>query len=50
VIAGILLPLALQRRRERWGHRAPALAAMLVILGGFLLRMVIVFSSEGIQL
>jgi formate-dependent nitrite reductase membrane component NrfD len=50
VIAGIALPLAIHGRRERYGEGAPVLAAVLVILAGFLLRMVIVFSSDAIHL
>jgi protein NrfD len=44
VIVGILLPLVLYRRPGTLG--AAAIAPALVLLGGFLLRVVIVFSSE----
>jgi formate-dependent nitrite reductase membrane component NrfD len=50
VALGMLLPLALHRRRDWLGARTPAAAALLVIAGGFLLRVVIVLSSEGVQL
>ena len=50
VIAGMIAPLVIQRRRQRFGDHAPVLAAVLVIAGGFILRIVIVFSSEGIHL
>ncbi len=42
VLIGIIAPIALLRR----GHGAAAPAAVLVLVGGFLLRVVIVFSSE----
>ena len=42
VLIGIIAPIALLRR----GHGAAAPAAVLVLVGGFLLRVVIVLSSE----
>jgi formate-dependent nitrite reductase membrane component NrfD len=48
VLAGILAPLALHWR-ERGAHaRSPVLASVLVLVGGFLLRVVVVLSSEGV--
>lgn len=45
---GILLPLLLRRRPEMLGTRTALVSAVLVLVGGFLLRAVIVLSSEGI--
>jgi protein NrfD len=49
--AGILLPLALERRGEapdvRAGHRQLAQASALVLLGGLLLRTVIILCSDA---
>ncbi|HYC43925.1 MAG TPA: NrfD/PsrC family molybdoenzyme membrane anchor subunit [Burkholderiales bacterium] len=50
VALGMLLPLALHRRRDWLGARTPAAAALLVLVGGFLLRVVVVMSSEGVHL
>ncbi|HEX7126049.1 MAG TPA: NrfD/PsrC family molybdoenzyme membrane anchor subunit [Thermodesulfobacteriota bacterium] len=47
VLAGILVPLALHARRRRFWP-ASVTAAVLVLIGGFLLRVVMVLSSEGI--
>jgi formate-dependent nitrite reductase membrane component NrfD len=47
VILGILLPLALYRTGRARGPAALA-AAVLVLVGGFLLRVVIVLSSESV--
>jgi protein NrfD len=44
VILGVLLPLALRRRPAR--GRGATVAPVLVLVAGFLLRVVIVFSSE----
>jgi formate-dependent nitrite reductase membrane component NrfD len=46
--AGILLPLLLQWRSRRRGWVLSPAAAMLVLVGGFLLRVVIVLSSERV--
>ena len=46
---GMAAPLALHRRRDWLGNHTMAAAAALVLVGGFLLRMVIVFSAEGIE-
>jgi formate-dependent nitrite reductase membrane component NrfD len=49
VILGILVPLFLHWRRRAGGSRlsTPA-AAVLVLVGGFVLRVVIVLSSDGL--
>jgi formate-dependent nitrite reductase membrane component NrfD len=49
VVVGILLPLALQLRPRRLGRDRAPLAAVLVLIGGFLFRVVVVLSSEGIR-
>ena len=46
VIVGILLPLALHWQRFALGRLTTPAAAVLVLLGGFLLRVVLVFASE----
>ena len=46
VILGMLLPLALRRRPVGARGRGAPVAAVLVLVAGFLLRIVIVFSSE----
>jgi protein NrfD len=48
VIAGILLPLALHLRPRLLGQLSVPAAAALVLVGGFLLRVVIVLSAEGV--
>lgn len=45
---GILVPLALYRRSLHAGGLSGAAAAVLVLVGGFLLRVVIILSSEGV--
>ncbi|HEY8368976.1 MAG TPA: NrfD/PsrC family molybdoenzyme membrane anchor subunit [Thermodesulfobacteriota bacterium] len=47
VLAGILVPLALHARPRRF-RPVSVTAAVLVLIGGFLLRVVMVLSSEGI--
>jgi len=47
---GMLLPLLLARRGDWLGERTPLVAAALVLLGGFVLRTVIVFSPDGAHL
>jgi formate-dependent nitrite reductase membrane component NrfD len=47
VIVGILIPLALHWRREWLGDMSVTTSAALVIVGGFLLRLVIVFAAEA---
>jgi protein NrfD len=48
IVVGMLLPLALFWRRDWLGNRNATAAAALVLLGGFILRMVIVFSAEAV--
>ena len=50
IVVGMLIPLALYWRRDWLGDRNMTTAAALVLVGGFILRMVIVFSAEGIAL
>jgi hypothetical protein len=47
VVLRILLPLLLHWRPRLLGRRSLAVGAVLVLLGGFLLR-VVVLSSEGV--
>jgi protein NrfD len=47
VVAGILLPLALHLRPRLLGQLSIPAAAVLVLVGGFLLRVVVVLSAEG---
>jgi formate-dependent nitrite reductase membrane component NrfD len=44
----MLVPLSLSWRRDWLGDRNVITSAALILVGGFLLRLVIVFSSEGI--
>jgi formate-dependent nitrite reductase membrane component NrfD len=48
VLIGMIIPLALYWRRGWLGDLNVTTSAALVLLGGFLLRLVIVFSSEAI--
>jgi formate-dependent nitrite reductase membrane component NrfD len=48
VIAGILLPLALHLRPRLLGQLSVPAGAALVLVGGFLLRVVVVLSAEGV--
>jgi protein NrfD len=47
VALGILLPLTLHWRARTSHAGSPMLAAVLVLIGGFILRVVVVLSSEG---
>jgi formate-dependent nitrite reductase membrane component NrfD len=49
VVVGILLPLALRLRPRRLGRDWAPIAAVLVLVGGFLFRVVVVLSSEGMR-
>jgi formate-dependent nitrite reductase membrane component NrfD len=49
VIIGIVAPLALHWRVVSAGRLTAPIAAVLVLIGGFLLRVVIVLSSEGVK-
>jgi len=48
ILLGMLLPLALYWRRQWLGDLNASAAAALVLVGGFILRLVIVFSAEGV--
>jgi formate-dependent nitrite reductase membrane component NrfD len=48
VVMGMLIPLALYWRRDWLGDRNVIASAALVLLGGFILRVVIVLSSEAL--
>ena len=48
IVVGMLIPLALFWRREWLGNRNVSTAAALVLVGGFILRLVIVFSAQGV--
>jgi protein NrfD len=48
IIIGMLAPLALYWRREWLGELNHTTAAVLVLVGGFILRLVIVFSAQGV--
>ena len=48
VLLGMLVPLALRWRSDWLGERTMTTAAVLALAGGFILRTVIVLSSEGI--
>lgn len=48
IIVGMLFPLALYWRRDWLGNRNATTAAALVLIGGFILRLVIVFSAQGV--
>ena len=48
IVVGMLMPLALYWRKEWLGDRNLTTAAALVLVGGFILRLVIVFSAQGI--
>jgi formate-dependent nitrite reductase membrane component NrfD len=45
---GMLLPLGLNWRRDWLGHLNVTAAAALVLFGGFILRLVIVFAAEAV--
>ena len=47
LIVGILLPLVLYRRSRLLGGLGATAAPVLVLVGGFLLRVVIILSSEA---
>lgn len=48
IVVGMLIPLALYWRRQWLGDRNVTTAAALVLVGGFILRLVIVFSAQGV--
>jgi protein NrfD len=48
IVVGMLIPLALYWRRDWLGDRNPLTAAALVLVGGFILRVVVVFSAQAV--
>jgi protein NrfD len=48
IVVGMLIPLALFWRPQRLGDHSVTTAAALVLVGGFILRLVIVFSAQGV--
>jgi len=48
IVLGLLLPLALYWRRQWFGDFTMTAAAAAVIAGGFILRLVVVFSAQGV--
>jgi formate-dependent nitrite reductase membrane component NrfD len=48
VLVGILIPLALHWRPRLLGSLSAPTAAVLVLVGGFILRVVVVLSSESV--
>ena len=48
IVVGMLLPLALYWRRNWFGDLNVTAAAAAVLAGGFILRLVIVFSAQGV--
>ncbi len=48
IVLGMLIPLALFWRRDLLGERNVVGSALLVLIGGFLLRLIIVFSAQGV--
>jgi protein NrfD len=48
IVVGMLIPLALYWRREWLGDRNAITAAALVLVGGFILRLVVVFSAQAV--
>jgi formate-dependent nitrite reductase membrane component NrfD len=48
IVVGMLIPLALHWRKQWLGDLNVTAAAALVLVGGFILRLVIVFSAQGV--
>jgi len=48
IVLGMLFPLALYWRRQWFGEFNVTAAAAAVLAGGFILRLVIVFSAQGV--
>ena len=48
IVVGMLIPLALYWRKQWLGDRNVTTAAALVLVGGFILRLVIVFSAQQV--
>jgi protein NrfD len=47
-VVGLVVPLMLSRRHRQFAHPNLVMTATLVLIGGFLLRLVVIFSSETI--
>jgi len=47
LVVGLLIPLGLYLRPRTLGHATPIIAASLALIGGFILRAVIVFSAHA---
>ncbi len=47
LVAGLLIPLGLYFRPQFLGHATPIVASLLALVGGFILRAVIVFSAHA---
>jgi protein NrfD len=48
IVVGMLIPLALYWRKDWLGNLNATTTAALILIGGFLLRLVIVFSAQGV--
>ena len=48
IVLGMLFPLALGWRRDWLGHLNVTASAALVLLGGLILRVVIIFAAEAV--
>lgn len=48
IVVGMLIPLALYWRQDWLGNRSPTAMAALILVGGFILRLVIVLSAQGV--
>jgi len=48
IILGLIVPLVLSFRARRVGSANMQMSAVLVLIGGFLLRVVVVLSSESV--
>jgi formate-dependent nitrite reductase membrane component NrfD len=48
IVLGMLVPLALFWRKDLLGESNAVGSAVLVLIGGFLLRLIIVFSAQGV--
>ncbi len=48
IVLGMIAPLVLSWRARRFHHVSLATPALLVLVGGFLLRVVIVFSAQSV--
>jgi formate-dependent nitrite reductase membrane component NrfD len=48
VVPGLIVPLVLSYRARRFGAANVTISAILVLIGGFLLRVVVVLSSESV--